>query len=102
MKNLTPSERAEMSKALEKEWHTISVEKKGVVKVLTMVESDEVRSRCPHLIVPSRVVYTWKMEEAQELLSCLTERKAKGRWTIKGYKSPYLEQEHAEGGDPHL
>ena len=71
LKNLSPAEKELMQKALEKEWHTISVEKVGVVKVLTLEESAAVRKRCPHLIVPSRVVYTWKMEETKELMSNL-------------------------------
>ena len=41
-------------KTLAKEWHKISVEKKGVVKVLTVEESREVRRTKKEKIVPSK------------------------------------------------
>ena len=97
LKDLTPGEQEQMRKALEKEWHKISVEKKDVVRVLSVEESERVRREKPHLLIPSRVVYTWKLGEATELMSSLGEREAKGRWTIKGYASPHLEEEFLEG-----
>ena len=97
LKNLCKADQEKMERALEKEWNKISVKKTGVVRVLSLEESEGIRRTKKHLIVPSRVVYTWKLEESKELMSDLLEREAKGRWTIKGYASPHLEEEHQEG-----
>lgn len=82
--------------AREAEWRTISVEKSGAVGILSEEESEEVRRTCPKLIVDSRVVYTWKEVGCDITLSAMKEWNAKARWTVKGYQSPYLEEEFAD------
>lgn len=90
---MSPSGLKKFEAAREKEWQPISVDKQGVVRVLTLEESREVLQRCPKLIADSRYVYTRK---DLELVTLSDERLAKARWTVKGYQSPYLEEEFKE------